>query len=69
MKNNSILIGTIVGVAIGTAIGIAAGISIGIAALGLLGVDMNSKLVYWISTPMALGGGISLVRYVLDRKV
>ena len=69
MKNNSILLGTIIGVAIGTAIGITAGISIGIVALGMLGIDMNSQLIYWISTAMALGGGISLVRYVLKRKV
>lgn len=57
MKNNSILIGTIVGVTIGTAIGIAAGISIGIAALGLLGVDMNSQLVYFGSALLWLWAG------------
>ena len=68
MKNQSILIGTVIGGTIGTAIGITAGISIGITVLGLFGIDMNSQLVYWISTAMAVGGGISLVQYVLKRK-
>ena len=68
MKNKSILIGTTIGVAIGIAIGIAAGISIGMIALAMLGVDMNSQLTFWISTGMAVGGGISLVQYVLKSK-
>lgn len=67
MKNKSILVGTTIGVAIGTAIGVAVGISIGMVALGLLGVDMNSQLTFWISIGMSVGGGISLVRYVLTR--
>ncbi len=67
MKEKSILIGTIVGVAIGTALGVAVGVSIGIAALGMLGVDINSDLTLWISTAMSLGAGISLVRYVLTK--
>ena len=67
MKNKSILIGTTIGVAIGTAIGVAAGIAIGMATLGLMGIDMNAQFPFWISMAMAVGAGISLVKYVLNR--
>ena len=63
--DRNIQIGTTIGVAIGTAIGIAIGLSIGITMLGILKVDMNSQLTFWISTGMAVGGGISLVKHVL----
>ena len=65
--NKNIQIGTTIGVAIGTAVGIAIGLSIGITMVGILKVDMNSQLTFWISTGMAVGGGISLVQYVLKR--
>lgn len=65
--DRNIQIGTTIGVVIGTAIGIAIGLSIGITMLGILKVDMNSQLTFWISTGMAVGGGISLVKHVLKR--
>lgn len=65
MKNKAILFGTGFGVAIGTAIGVALGIGIGITALGILNVDFDNQITFWISTGMAVGGGISLVNHML----
>ena len=65
MKNKAITLGTGIGVAIGTLIGVAIGTAIGIIALGLLGVDFDNQITFWISTGMAVGGGISLVNFML----
>ena len=65
MKNKAILLGTGIGVGIGTAIGVTMGTAIGIIALGLLNADLDNQITFWISTGMALGGGISLVNYML----
>ncbi|MBB6324753.1 uncharacterized membrane protein YgaE (UPF0421/DUF939 family) [Algoriphagus iocasae] len=65
MKNKAITLGTSIGIAIGTLLGVAIGTSIGIIALGLLGVDFDNQITFWISTGMAVGGGISLVNFML----
>jgi hypothetical protein len=65
MKNKAITLGTGIGVAIGTLLGVAVGTAIGITALGLLGVDLDNQITFWISTGMAVGGGIGLVNFML----
>lgn len=65
MKNKAILFGTGIGVATGTAIGVSVGTAVGVVALGLLNVDLDNQITFWISTGMAVGGGISLVNYML----
>lgn len=65
MKNKGLILGTAIGIGIGTATGIGIGTGIGIIALGIMGVDFNCPITFWISTGMAVGGGISLVNYVI----
>ncbi|TDQ19474.1 hypothetical protein DFQ04_1295 [Algoriphagus boseongensis] len=65
MKNKAITLGTCIGAAIGTLIGVAVGTATGIISLGLLGVDFDHQITFWISTGMAVGGGFSLVNFML----
>lgn len=66
MKNKGLVLGTAIGVGIGTAVGVALGIAIGMVALGLMKVDFNNQMTFWISTGMAVGGGASLVKFLLN---
>ncbi|MEQ8713340.1 MAG: hypothetical protein RIC80_10000 [Cyclobacteriaceae bacterium] len=65
MRNKALFFGTVIGAGIGTAVGVAIGTTIGITVLGLLKVDLDNDIAFWISTGMAVGGGISLVNYML----
>ena len=64
MKNKGLFLGTTIGVGIGTALGVAIGTAIGIIALGVLKIDLHNDIAFWISTGMAVGGGISHVNHM-----